>query len=100
MGGGAGHMQDMISKIKQNRARREARKETRDKYNKIDEVKDTSKLEFVQVSENELELIKAKNREKARKERIKKNLIAAIVFVPIFIVVIYYLQKSLFMTLK
>lgn len=100
MGGGAGHMQDMISKIKQNRARREARKETRDKYNKIDEVKDTSKLEFVQVSENELELIKAKNREKARKERVKKNLIAAIVFVPIFMVVIYYLQKSLFMTLK
>lgn len=100
MGGGAGHMQDMISKIKQNRARREAKKEARDKYRNMDGTKDTSKLEFVQVSDKELEKLKIKNREIAKKERIRKNIITVIVFIPVFIVAIYYIQKSLFMTLK
>lgn len=100
MGGGTGHMQDMISKIKQNRARREAKKEIRDKYSKTGGVKDTSKLEFVEVPEDQLELIKKRNREFSKKERLRKNIFSVALFIPVFILVIYYLQKSLFMTLK
>ncbi len=100
MGGGAGHIQDMVNKIKENKARRIARKESRDRYRNLSGGTYNNKLQFKKVSKEELASINQRNRNKARKERIKKNAIAVLIFVPVFIVVIFYLQKSIFMTLK
>ncbi|MDO6801710.1 hypothetical protein Q4595_04555 [Wenyingzhuangia sp. 1_MG-2023] len=98
MMGGAGHIQDMIHKVKQNRALKSSQK--RDLKKQFGRKGDTSELEFVKVSETELEQIKQKNRLKAKKERIKKHVMTLLIFIPLFILIMYYLKKSLFMTLK
>lgn len=61
--GGAGHIQDMIHKVKQNRALKSSQK--RDLKKQFGRKADTSELEFVKVSEMELEHIKQKNRLKS-----------------------------------
>lgn len=74
-------MQDMINKIKQNNALRTSRKKNRSQYNTSRNFNETSKLKFKKVSKEELARINKKNRKAAKKERVRVNLIAMVIFV-------------------
>ena len=100
MMGGAGHMQDMINKIKQNRDLKTSRRKTRDRFNKLKSSENSEQLKFKKVSQQELDSINHKNRKLAKKERIQKNILTLLIFIPIFVWIIYLLKKALYITFK
>ncbi|MGY6648397.1 hypothetical protein [Wenyingzhuangia sp. IMCC45574] len=100
MGGGAGHMQDMVNRIKELKSRRAERKESKDRYRSLQGGFSDTELNFKKVSKEELEKINTRNREIAKQERRKKNIVTILIFVPVFLLAMYYLKQSLFMTLK
>lgn len=86
--GGAGHMQDMINKIKQNTALRASKR--RDKRSQKLSKSKTTKLEFKKVSPSELKKIKNKIRLSTKRERLKTNVLTLLIGLPVTIIVVYY----------
>ena len=79
MGLGAGHVLDMINRMKQNRAQRPSNR-SKFKENNIDGIytKKQDGLKFKTVNESELDIIKQKIKVKAKKEQ-KKNAILLLI---------------------
>ena len=96
MMGGSGHMQDMINKIKQNQSQRASRRASKRKLDAFGKSFPNKKLTFKEVSPEELEDIKLKNRLKAKKEKRVKNIVTVFIFIPLIIVVLYYARVLLY----
>ena len=88
MGLGSGHVIDMINRMKQNRAQRPSNR-SKFKENNREGISSSDKklrqLKFKTVSEKELNEIKNRIREQAKKERKKENIIIGIF---IFLIII------------
>ena len=99
MGGGAGHMQDMVNKIKQNAALRASRrKDRKKKFSDLSSSHEIQELSFKKVSSQELEKINKRNRLLIQKENLRTNILTGFIGIPIVIVAVYYIIRIL--TLK
>ena len=84
MGFGAGHVLDMINRMKQNRALRPSNR-SKFKENNRDEIyssdKEKNRLKYKTVSEKELNEIKKRIRERAKSDQKKELIIYGILFI-------------------
>ncbi len=80
----AGHVLDMIIRMRQNRAIRTSNKQKFRSNNREVVHSDKDALHFKEVPKEELEIIKRDIREKSRKER--KNLITAFIITAVLVV--------------
>lgn len=99
MMGGAGHMQDMVNKIKANKELKNFRRSQRDKLTNLNRAKKID-LKFKKNSKKELNTINNRNRRLAKKERFRSNLVTVVIFIPILIIVLYCIRESLINVLK
>lgn len=88
--GFGGSMSAMIQSIKGNNALRKSRREKYKSYKKNGTTVNNEKLEFKQVSENELKIINAKNLKRIEKEEQRRLLTFAGIII-LIIVVVYFL---------
>lgn len=91
MGLGAGHVADMINRLKQNRAQRPSnrskfKENNREGIYSSDKIKE--KPQFKTVPEEELNLIKHQIREKAKADRRREFIIYGIISLVIFITLV------------
>ena len=94
--GGAGHMMDMNRRMEQNRSmKRFDRKKLRESKKK-EKFDSGIKLEFKEVSKEELEIIKLKIRQNAKKEKRREKIILTVSTVIVVVgipLLIYYFNN-------
>lgn len=91
MSHGAGHIQDMINRVKQNAALKKARRgkfKGGNDYSKTHSVK--TEYNLPNVSNTELELIKTKIKKEAKKENIKRMKVIILPLIIAFLIFNYY----------
>ena len=94
MSGGGGHIQDMINRVRQNRAQRAQRsafKDNRRENFSPDSDRSSEPLIFKTVSTKELKEIKKQMRQELKANRIKERNLYAIFLLAALVVLIYFL---------
>ncbi|WP_372794078.1 hypothetical protein [Lutibacter sp.] len=93
MSSGAGHIMDMMNRIRQNAALKVSRRNKFKGGNKYSNTVVKSEYDFPEVSNSELERIKTKIREEASKENKKRRvylIFFAVAVLVVFIIFNYY----------